>query len=202
MLKNFFEHTEYNTPVYETSNFVVIPSLGALVEGWLLIVPKNFYLNFSKLPVEQLEEVTQIINHLEQYFRPLFSATGSVVFEHGPADTGSNAGCGVDYAHLHWVPTEFDLKNGVSKFLSLDFKWTNILQLNDIKTNVTTGMDYLYLRDQSGRSFLTCQHHVPSQTFRKVIAGYLKQPERFDWKANFYLENISAIYSKLHTVQS
>lgn len=202
MHKNFFEHKDYNTPVYETPNFVVIPTLGALVEGWLLIVPKVFYLNFSQLPDSQFEEVTQIINHLEERFQPLFEAPSSVSFEHGPGCTKSTAGCGVDYAHLHWVPTEFDLKKGASEFLNLNFDWTAIHDLADIKANSTAGKDYLYLRDQNGNCFLTCQDKVPSQTFRKVIAHYIEQPEQFDWKANSGSENIRAIYSKLNLERS
>lgn len=198
MLKNFFECKDYNTPVYETENFVVIPSLGALVEGWLLIVPKVFYLNFSELPIEKLKEVNQIVDHLESCYRPLFKASGSVVFEHGPAMKQSTAGCGVDYAHLHWVPIDFDLVKGVSDFLNLRYEWQSIRGLEDINSNVVIGKDYLYSRDQYGKSVMTSQEEVPSQTFRKVIAHYLEQPEKFDWKANFGSENISAVYSKLN----
>jgi ATP adenylyltransferase len=198
MLKKFFEHKEYNTPVYETSNFVVIPTLGALVEGWLLIVPKVFYLNFSQIPVKQFDEVHQIIQHLEDRFRPLFDGTGSVVFEHGPVETHSTAGCGVDYAHLHWVPTAFNLKRGILEFLQLRYEWKLIDNLSEIKNNRLIDKDYLYLRDQSGNSFLTCQKEIPSQTFRKVIAHYINQPEQFDWKKNFGSENIKNVYSKLN----
>jgi ATP adenylyltransferase len=198
MLKNFFERTDYNTPVYESSNFVVIPTLGALIEGWLLIVPKVFYLNFSHLPSDQLEEVSQVINHLEERFLPLFEASGTVVFEHGPSYTHSTAGCGVDYAHLHWIPTGFDLKQGVSEFLNLNFDWKTVDSLAEVKANTMTGQDYLYLRDQSGNSFLTCREDVPSQTFRKVIAHYLNKPEQFDWKDNFGSQNINSVYSKLN----
>jgi ATP adenylyltransferase len=198
MHKNFFELTDYNKPVYETSNFVVIPTLGALIEGWLLIVPKNFYLNFSHLPYTQFAELTNIIDHLENRFRCLFEGAGTVIFEHGPSETKSNAGCGVDYAHLHWVPTDFDLKKGVSEFLSLTLDWKPIKSLADIKAKGATNQDYLYLRDQAGENFLACQDEVPSQTFRKVIAHYLNQPEGFDWKANFGFENIQSAYSKLN----
>jgi len=30
-----------DTPILETDNFVVLPSLGSIVPGWLLIVPKS-----------------------------------------------------------------------------------------------------------------------------------------------------------------
>jgi len=198
MLKNFFEQKEYNTPVYETTNFVVIPSLGSLVEGWLLIVPKVFYLNFGQLPKDQYNEVHQIINHLEKRFLPLFQSKQAVLFEHGPANMLSKAGCGVDYAHLHWVPTNFDLRYGVSRLLSLNFEWKSLESIIEIQEKTTESMDYLLLRDQFMNYYFTQQQQIPSQTFRKVIAHYLNQPENFDWKINWGSENIRATYSKLN----
>jgi len=197
MQKNFFELADYNTPVYQTSNFIVIPTLGSLIEGWLLIVPKVFYLNFSQLPEALMDEANDIIHHLQEHFLPLFEAPNAVVFEHGPGNIQSTAGCGVDYAHLHWVPTEFDLKAGVKEFLNLHYNWSLINDLTEVKLNNAADRDYLYLRDQGNKSFVTYQKEVPSQTFRKVIAHYLQQPQQFDWKANFGSENIQAVYSKV-----
>ena len=31
----------YDNTIFETKNFVVMPSLGSLVAGWLLVVPKT-----------------------------------------------------------------------------------------------------------------------------------------------------------------
>ncbi len=197
MAKNFFENKDYNTPVFETNNFVVVPSLGSLMEGWLLIVPKTYYLNFSQLSAELIAEVKVIIQHLQARFLPLFVNDRYVLFEHGPADLLSKAGCGVDYAHLHWVPCDFDLLKGATKFLGLDFAWQEIEGLSDVAKKAKLSQDYLYLQDQEGRHFLTSQPIVPSQTFRQVIAHYLNQPERFDWKSYDGAEHIRSFYKKL-----
>jgi len=197
MTKNFFENKDYNTPVFETNNFVVVPSLGSLIEGWLLIVPKAYYLNFSQLSEGLMAEVDSIVQHLQGRLLPLFENEHYVLFEHGPADLLSKAGCGVDYAHLHWVPFGFDLLKGVHNFLGLDFAWQEIDGLKDIRNRDNTQQDYLYLQDQDGRHFLTSQFTVPSQTFRQVIAHYLKQPERYDWKAYDGAEHIRSVYDKL-----
>ncbi len=197
MTKNFFENKDYNTPVFETNNFVVVPSLGSLVEGWLLIVPKTYYLNYSQLSAEQILEVNSITEYLKLHFLPLFNNTQYVLFEHGPTDLLSTAGCGVDYAHLHWVPCSFDLLKGVSDFLGLEFEWYEIDGLTDLHTQATAENDYLYLQDQNGCHFFTSQVTVPSQTFRQVIAHYINQPECYDWKTYDGIEHIRSIYKKL-----
>jgi len=197
MMHNFFDSRNYNRPVFESENFLVIPSLGSLVEGWLLIVPKRFHLNFSQLSPSNFSELEILISQLAQRFLPMFNADQFVVFEHGPTLENSVAGCGVDYAHLHWIPTNFDLLEGVKVFLNLDYTWRVMSELKDIKDHNVNDDDYLYLRNQKGQHLLTCQEHVPSQTFRKVIAHYLDIPNSYDWKLNQGVENIESVYTKL-----
>ena len=52
-----------------------------------------------------------------------------VMFEHGPQRLCSTVGCGVDYAHLHIVPTNFDLKTGIHRFFNLNYKWQNLVSI-------------------------------------------------------------------------
>jgi ATP adenylyltransferase len=132
MRHNFFESKYYNKPIIESENFLVIPSLGSLIEGWLLIVPKKYHLNISQLSLADMVELEMVIAELGRRFLSMVSKDQFVIFEHGPTLENSVAGCGVDYAHLHWVPTNFDLLNGVKAFLNLDYTWELIHGLNDI----------------------------------------------------------------------
>jgi ATP adenylyltransferase len=197
MRHNFFESKYYNKPIIESENFLVIPSLGSLIEGWLLIVPKKYHLNISQLSLADMVELEMVIAELGRRFLSMVSKDQFVIFEHGPTLENSVAGCGVDYAHLHWVPTNFDLLNGVKAFLNLDYTWELIHGLNDINNFNIDDEDYLYLRNQKGEHYLTCQKHIPSQTFRKVIAHYLNIPDSYDWKLNQQAQNIRSVYAKL-----
>src|SRR5260370_23725079 len=49
----------WNRPLFESANFVVIPSLGSLVEGWVLIVPKKHFICMGALPADLLPELQQ-----------------------------------------------------------------------------------------------------------------------------------------------
>lgn len=181
MRKNFFSKDYYNIHLFETENFVVVPSLGSIVEGWLLIVPKKDHINFSLIDSGLGPELSQLLDLVKSKLRKAYK-TEVVVFEHGPIATNCQVGCGVDYAHLHVVPTKFDLLSGVKRFVGLDFEWQRIAGLHKLIGNPNQESSYIYLQHQNSESFLALSDQIPSQLIRKVIASYLGQADRYDWK--------------------
>src|ERR1700674_1783452 len=93
-----------NQPFLESRNFVVLPSLGALVEGWLLLVPKTHVICMGELSDNLTAEMQELKSRIRE---TLQRAYGNVcAFEHGPSRAKTSLGCGVDHAHLHLVPAE------------------------------------------------------------------------------------------------
>jgi ATP adenylyltransferase len=199
MGKNFFERVEFNTRVIESKNFVVVPTLGAMIEGWMLIVPRDFHLNLAQLKPHLFDELDSVIQQTELIIRKKFH-TPTVLFEHGPTAIGSTAGCSVDYAHLHVVPTEFDLLGGLRRFLGLEYDWQAVQNLMALSHRRVECNDYLYFRNQSGNHFLTLQKDIPSQLFRKVIANYLGKPNSYDWKQFPEMKKIRNTIEKIQDV--
>lgn len=180
MEKGFFSNELYNTVLYESEHFIVVPSLGSLVEGWVLIAPKEEILNFSLLNNNQYTELECLVNDVRSFQKVNYG--NSVIFEHGPSNKCSNTGCGVDYAHLYLVPIESDLIDGINKFLKLDFKWIEINNISFIsKLNIET-LDYLYYRSPNNKHFITFREDFPSQIFRQVIAYYKGLPNQYNWR--------------------
>src|ERR1700721_2859884 len=104
----FSEITFYNKSLFETEHFKVIPSLGSLVEGWVMIVPKEFYISFGAIANSAIyNELDDLIQNLGQVIKMEFG--DFVIFEHGPVVRKSLIGCSVDYAHLHFVPARVNL---------------------------------------------------------------------------------------------
>lgn len=188
--RNYHSKAFYNEILFESENFIVIPTLGSLVEGWLLIVPKNEYLSIQCIEKESLLNELQELSH--SVAELMIIEFGSVtMFEHGAIKPKSTVGCGVDFAHLHLVPVNFDLLQGVEKFLGLSYVWRKVLNLKDAIRSSEKGTEYLFLTDQLGNSFITQSEKIQSQLFRKVIATYLGVPEKFDWKKFHETENIT-----------
>lgn len=180
MHKRFFTDEIYDSPLYESEHFNVVPSLGSLVEGWVLVVPKEEILNFSQLTEKKYSELEELVNFIKSFQTSLYE--NAIVFEHGPTDKCSKTGCGVDYAHLHMVPYKYDLIEGIQKYFKLDLQWIKIKDISEISEHNTKRSDYLYFRTQDDKHFITLRESFPSQIFRQVISNYEGIPERFDWK--------------------
>lgn len=198
-MRDFFKEEFFNTKLFESEHFIVVPSLGAMVEGWLLVVPKKIHLNLGSLSINEFDDLEKIIAQVERSILSKFGSK-SVLFEHGPKYEKSIVGCGVDYAHLHIVPLEFDLLNELEQFSDNDYDWQRLNSVKELSQHVGNGENnYLYHRNQSGEHFLAINDSIPSQLFRKVIAHYLKHPEAFDWKENLCIENIQNTINKFKT---
>jgi diadenosine tetraphosphate (Ap4A) HIT family hydrolase len=98
----------FDRVVASTKSFVALPSVGSLVPGWVLIVPRRPLISMSKLVEAERAELADFRAELTGKLAREF---GHKVFEfeHGPTSPGGLMGCGVDQAHMHLVPLPFDL---------------------------------------------------------------------------------------------
>jgi ATP adenylyltransferase len=183
------ERASWNQPLIETKNFVVLPSLGALVEGWLLILPRMHLLSMGALPSQLRAEA----DDLESSARSLLNArygSRTVAFEHGPSAAKHGTGCGVDHAHLHVLPLNCDLLNYVQPFVPTDLAWEPC-GWGGRSDAYSNGLDYLYLRQEGQGGLLAVSEDFGSQVFRKAVASYLGIENHFNWRANPRLETVA-----------
>jgi diadenosine tetraphosphate (Ap4A) HIT family hydrolase len=169
----------WNRPIFQTENFVTIPSLGALLEGWLLVVPKRHHLSMGALPPSLVPEMDALkqsaADHLSRIYGPV------TAFEHGPAATGRKVGCGVDHAHLHLVPLGFNLL-AASKNLMPDCASWKVANWLDCQSAYLAGLDYLYVEQPIGGARIATHGNFGSQVLRQAIAAQLGIPEQFNWR--------------------
>jgi len=169
----------WNKPLFETANFAVIPSLGSLVPGWLMVVPRTHVICAGALSLDLVHEMqqlsSQVVAHLERSF-------GQVcIFEHGPSTWRKSTGCSVDHAHLHIVPVGFDLAAAAQPFMPSNSDW----QYGDwgsCREAYLQGLDYLYIEQPVGLGRISTNTEFPSQVFRKAIAQQLGIIEQFSWR--------------------
>lgn len=181
----------WNQPVFETANFVVVPSLGSLVEGWVLIVPKSHFICMGALPANLWDEMTDL--------KASVAATLTVkygeicVFEHGPCAPDRKVGCGVDHAHLHLlpVPPKLDLAGAAAVFLSPKDEWLS-LAYEYCRSAFLDHADYLYVEQPLGAGRIMRGKALGSQIFRKAIAKELGKEDEFNWRDYPCLHNVRA----------
>ena len=187
--KNFNINEFYNQRLYETENFAVIPSLGAIVEGWLLVIPKEHCISFGYLQSPQLfDELNQLINKVGNVVQKLYGEY--VIFENGAFCSNKLVGCGVDFAHIHIVPTKFNLIETIENEFGISYDWKQIDNISESAKYVEDNKPYLYYNNQQRESFITTNDNIPSQLFRKAVAFNAGLSDEYDWKEYPFTENI------------
>ena len=173
----------YDRPLFETPKFVVLPSLGSIVPGWLLIVPKLKATRFIDLPASTEPELMQLI--LQLAARTEFRFGKPYLFEHG-GYAGSKVSCGVDQAHLHLVPLDFDLVEVARR--EPDQAWERCRNPLFPPSEKDHG-EYLFVSSLDV-AFTTEVTKPASQWFRKLIARESGKPKKWDYKQHAFLDNI------------
>jgi len=161
--------------------FATVPSRGAIVEGWLLTLPRKKVINIAARPlnerrslIAQAFDTAQIVGNPERQ---------TTFFEHGPVETGTPTGCGLDHAHLHSVPLAFDLLAE----LPIEMGWQRVDPSDPWRT--LGDRDYLVV----GRNdnWMACEPEVPvSQFFRRQIAISSTGGYGWDHNYHFWPENV------------
>ena len=170
-------HQPFDADLYDFEAAAVIPTIGALVPGWVLLVPR---IPLSALAAASTSERAQVLAASNEVAQDLSSFGGqNFFFEHGAAKPGSVLGCGVEQAHLHLVNLDFDL---VQAALALGDcqEWTQV-DTRDPWASIPANMEY-YLVSNFHQAYVTYPTKKESQYFRKVMACRLGLADQWDYR--------------------
>ncbi len=181
-----------NCVLFESKNFVVFPSLGQIVEGYLLIAPKKHFISMGGIPANLYPELERVRKKVKKVLTKHYGA--ALFFEHGPISQTKKGGCCVEHAHFHAVPAKMD----IFKDLAQHFRYTKINSYKSLKQQFLKGIPYLFLEDNSGQRYLfPISIPIPSQYIRKIIAKKIGDPNRWDWKTCLGLAELKKTVKKL-----
>jgi hypothetical protein len=196
-LKDPREDEFWNAPLFQTDHFVVLPSLGAMVEGWLLIVPKAHYMCMGAVPSVLEAEYFQLREYVRTHLESRYSKP-VVLFEHGPSRMLKRTGCGVDHAHVHFVPFADDLIDLATPYLSKGSQW-HVASPQSLRDAYSAGLDYLYAEVPGRGVVMTTAAEFGSQVFRRAIADSLHISEEYQWREFLRLETVAKTISDFRT---
>jgi diadenosine tetraphosphate (Ap4A) HIT family hydrolase len=174
--------------LFESPNFVVVPTVGSIVPGWLLILPRKHFLCVGAMGDAMIQEMLDLRRRAAASLRVEFGPV--TFFEHGPAEPGTSVGCGVDHAHLHLVATRINLVEGAQQVLQEPLTWASVGGLEATATSFARKTSYLYVELANGKAWIGTGNRIGSQAFRKVIAAASGRTEAFDWKCHAFETNI------------
>lgn len=170
-----------NTILDEKNHFYILPTVGSLVDGYILVVSKRHINSMSELTKNEMDEYNFIIEKYRNIFRDIYGKY-PIVFEHGsPVSDNSIRANSVIHAHSHIVNHAYLDEPKIIK--RLNFK--PIQRIEDIKSNENYIM---YINNNF--KYVTYNFEPISQLMRKLIAKDLKYEDKFDWKKEKFMDNI------------
>lgn len=179
----------YDKILFNVGSCVVTPTLGSIIPGWLLIIPREPATNFSYWQAETGINPAGLVSDV---LRQADATTlRTIWFEHGPAVHGSKIGCGVDHAHIHLLVeppfTDEEFFSAIQKSSAMHWREE---RLAHVYNSIRRGSSYLLAA--SGEHALVAENveSVGSQFFRRVIARIIGQSEAWNYKTHPCLENV------------
>lgn len=175
--------------ICENKYFSILPSIGPLNFGHILIVPKRHIYSFSYLNDFERENLKKIKSELIRFNRMKFDAK-TEFFEHGSGCDINNGGACIIHAHLHCLPVD----ESILKFL----KNIKIFQINEDELyvkEVNKSKGYLYIEDVNGEMWIDNEDILPSQFLRKYYSYYLFNDSEWDWRNSFNIEKVKQVIS-------
>lgn len=169
----------WNTVLAETSDYLVVPTLGSIVPHWHLVIPREPSINLHEhLGGKCIKDIRSVIAPIIEAISP----KQLLWFEHGPRFAGSVVGCGTDYAHLHVIldaPFSYsEFQNAAGEFRTL---WTEH-HTESAYGEIDPEAEYYAFGDLES-AFVSQESGRPtSQLFRKVVANLVGKPDQWDYR--------------------
>lgn len=166
-----------NRILFSSDNFSVFPSIGQIIEGYLLIASKEHYTGIGQVPSKSYGELESVCKKVREVLAEVYGP--ALFFEHGSISEMEKGGCCITHAHLHAVPLRADILSDLSKC----FLPKKIDSFDGLKEQFNSGIPYFFYESNSGDKYLfDINEIVPSQYIRQILSVKIGKPERWDWR--------------------
>ena len=145
LFNEIYEKYLSNRQVIISDNFVVMPTIGQILSGSVLLLPKLHHDNYSKIDTKERYEALEIVSRLENKLKDFGEI---IVFEHG-AIPSSGSSCGIYHAHIHLVP----MLSKVSASEIIESEINLAESMEDAWNHVVKESEYIVIRDTFGKSY-------------------------------------------------
>lgn len=189
----------WNAVLWGSDEFVLMPTLGAFLDGWVLFTSRAHVLSAALLPEPQLASLQL---QLEDVIRSLgvFRRTWAV-FEHGSTKCTGPSGCCVEHLHFHLVALDWDLAASVGAALSVPTRGMDALQ--ELAGTVgRLGTNYIMVRNPDGQYFCLLAEVIPSQLVRQILAAHSHRSGHWDWRRHPLVEQTIAGAARIQAALS
>lgn len=190
------DHSPWDEILFETDNFVVVPTLGAIVRGWLLIVSKDHYLCMGALPKSLWPELLGLKSYFSNLLTDIYGPI--TMFEHGPHSEKLEIGCGIDHAHLHLVPLNFSLLSKATKSPELSGRiWHKLQSIEQTAKFYNDRKSFIFIEEPDCTISCCTLNSAPCQLVRKLIAMEVGVESKYNYRQHDFKENVISTVEKV-----
>lgn len=172
--------------LYEDEYFVITPTLGSIMPGYILIISKIHVSSMMQLDSKIISYLNTLINSISDLY---FIKYGfyPFIFEHGTLDVTLTASS-VMHAHLHILPYQMSNNTG----LDTPYCFKTNKRIVDLKNDIAYKSYLIYIDNNKYLFYYSLEKEakIESQYFRKMIANDLGIKDYWDWKKEAFIENI------------
>lgn len=160
--------------IHHEHGFVIAPTVGCLVEGYVLVMPERHVISFASLSDIELRNAVELLVKVRNLLMPSYGAMA--LFEHGMGPQDNAGGC-VSHAHWHVFPSDISLDSKIR--LSLPFDGP--LETDELRCLAES--PYLLFMPSDSNEFLFYKDPIgiKSQHVRRIIAAHSGIEESYDW---------------------
>jgi diadenosine tetraphosphate (Ap4A) HIT family hydrolase len=184
----------FDYELWANDDLVVVPAVGALAEGYILLIPRRHESSTAWMPPDvfsRLADAKAMVRRVlkETYGPPIF-------FEHGIITPTNRSGACVEHVHIHCVATSIDLIPVLADVHGGALK--EIQHYAEVRKQAENGQSYVYYESQDGRMFLLSDMHLPSQYVRRLLArGLGYDGVEWDYAVFDFRENVQRTVAAL-----
>lgn len=179
----------YNTILYETSNFLVLPALGCLVPGYIMIISRKHVYSMAYLTEKEMCELGDLVQYLRGILLKKYGVV-PILFEHGSAlGFCDESACSVEHAHWHLVPIQLSEENKIIE----DTGSIQIANLQQVR--LYKGKPYMLYVNEKEQHYISNNTMLSSQYMRKWIAKEIGHFSEWDWRKYEFIDNITRTIS-------
>jgi len=191
----------HDRPLLARTDWLVAPTLGAIVPNWLLLIPRDPVLNFRVWSELRAQSPEILLRDVRQHLG--LREDEIIWFEHGPRIAGTATGCGLDHAHIHiLLRPRFSFEAFTEKAQSLSkFGWTTGASEEAYRR---IAVDRSYLIAGSGDTVIVAQdvEATGSQFFRRVVGALADAGDAWDYRRYPHADRIAETIRTFRLLES
>lgn len=176
--------------LYEGSHWVIWPTIGAIVPGYVLLVSKRHRFSVMACSEEEIDELEYLLARTRNMLQDIYGSP-CIAFEHGSGcGAGMKTSC-IAHCHLHVLPLKEDIYRRID-FQKMQMDVTPIKSLRSLQKDDKRQEAYLLYQNHEEHFFEIHANTYLSQYFRQLIALSEGVPEKWNWRQYYFPGNIRA----------